>query len=156
MLFLRLEESGWQRIFIEAGVVFWQTVDVLDSPDQDRHHYTLTDLAAEHGLAGRRLIEVITADLPAGGELRLLFSGDACAELPPRGRPVAGGGGGRAPGKVRLTVGRHPRLTVCPRRVSIPPDILITGGVGWRGRGNGAAVSARTDGRASYTWGDAS
>ena len=81
VLFLRLAESGWQRIFIEAGVVFWQTVDALDSPDQDRHHYTLTDLAAAHGLAGRRLIEVITADLPAGGELRLLFSGDACVSF---------------------------------------------------------------------------
>ena len=77
VLFLRLAESGWQRIFIEAGVVFWQSVEALDSPDQDRHHYTLSDLGAVHGLEGRRIIDVITADLPAGGELRLLFSGDA-------------------------------------------------------------------------------
>ena len=81
VLFLRLAESGWQRIFIEAGVVFWQSVEALDSPDQDRHHYTLSDLGAVHGLDGRRIIDVIAADLPAGGELRLLFSGDACVSF---------------------------------------------------------------------------
>jgi len=99
VLFLRLSESGWQRIFIEAGVVFWQTVETLDSPDQDRHHYTLTDLGAAHALDGRRLIDVITADLPAGGEIRLLFSGDACVSfrhVDGRSRVVVEGGGGEA------------------------------------------------------------
>ena len=81
VLFLRLAEGPWHRIFIEAGVVFWQTVDALDSPDQDRHHYTLTDLGAIHRLVGRRLVDVTTADVPSGGELRLLFSGDACVSL---------------------------------------------------------------------------
>lgn len=81
VLFLRLAEGPWHRIFIEAGVVFWQTVDALDSPDQDRHHYTLTDLGAIHGLVGRRLVDVTTAAVPSGGELRLLFSGDACVSL---------------------------------------------------------------------------
>ena len=75
VLFLQLEGGAWQRVFIDAGVVFWQTVDGLDSPDQDRHHYTLTDLAAAHGLAGKPLAGVTTADLPSGGELRLLFAG---------------------------------------------------------------------------------
>ena len=28
-----------------------------DSPDQDRHHYTLADLGAVHGLVGKRLAE---------------------------------------------------------------------------------------------------
>ena len=81
VLFLRLAGGPWHRIFIEAGVVFWQTVDALDSPDQDRHHYTLTDLGAIHGLVGRRLIDVSTAAVPSGGELRLLFSRDACVSL---------------------------------------------------------------------------
>ena len=81
VLFLRLAEGPWHRIFIEAGVVFWQTVDALDSPDQDRHHYTLTDLGAVHGLVGKRLVDVTTADVPAGGELRLLFSGDVCVSV---------------------------------------------------------------------------
>ena len=81
VLFLRLAGGPWHRIFIEAGVVFWQTVDALDSPDQDRHHYTLTDLGAIHRLVGRRLVDVTTADVPSGGELRLLFSGDACVSL---------------------------------------------------------------------------
>ena len=81
VLFLRLAEGPWHRIFIEAGVVFWQTVDALDSPDQDRHHYTLTDLGAIHRLVGRRLVDVTTADVPSGGELRLLFSGSACVSL---------------------------------------------------------------------------
>jgi hypothetical protein len=75
VLFLKLQEGSWHRVFIEAGIVFWQTVDRLDSPDQDRHHFTLTDLAAAHGLAGRRLVGVATGDLPSGGELRLLFAG---------------------------------------------------------------------------------
>ena len=81
VLFLRLAAGPWHRIFIEAGVVFWQRVDSLDSPDQDRHHYTMTDLGAIHGLVGRRLVDVTTADVPAGGELRLLFSGDVCVSL---------------------------------------------------------------------------
>jgi hypothetical protein len=105
VLFLRLAESGWQRIFIEAGVVFWQSVEALDSPDQDRHHYTLSDLGAVHGLDGRRIIDVITADLPAGGELRLLFSGDACVSfrhVDGRSRVIvepAGGEGVASPGR---------------------------------------------------------
>ena len=74
-LFLQLADGAWHRIFIEAGVVFWHTVDALDSPDGDRHHYTLTDLGAAHGLAGRRLVGVATAKLPHGGELRLDFEG---------------------------------------------------------------------------------
>jgi tetratricopeptide (TPR) repeat protein len=80
VLFLRLA-GGWHRIFIEAGVVFWHTVDSLDSPDADRHHYTVTDLGAGHGLVGKRLIGITTADVPAGGELRLLFSGDLRVSL---------------------------------------------------------------------------
>ena len=73
VLFLQLGDGGWHRIFIDGGIVFWQRVDGLDSPDQDRHHYTLTDLGALHGYAGRRVTRVETADLPEGGELRLTF-----------------------------------------------------------------------------------
>jgi hypothetical protein len=76
-LFLRLAGSDrWHRIFIEAEVVFWHTVDGLDSPDGDRHHYTVTDLGAAHGLVGKPLTALTTADLPSGGELRLHFAGD--------------------------------------------------------------------------------
>jgi len=57
-------------------VVFWHTVDALDSPDGDRHHYTVTDLGAAHDLIGRRLVDVSTAELAGGGELRLRFEGD--------------------------------------------------------------------------------
>jgi hypothetical protein len=81
VLFLRLAAGGWHRIFIQAGVVFWQTVDGLDSPDQDRHHYTLSDLASAHGLAGTRLLGVEVADLPGGGELRLRFAADVTVSV---------------------------------------------------------------------------
>ena len=82
VLFLRLAgSSAWQRIFIEAGVVFWHVVDALDSPDGDRHHYTLTDLGAAHALVGRRLVGLTTADVAAGIELRLLFADDTCVSL---------------------------------------------------------------------------
>ena len=47
----------------------------LDSPDQDRHHYTLTDLGALHGYVGKRVSGVRTTDLPSGGEIRLDFEG---------------------------------------------------------------------------------
>ena len=69
VLFLRLAGGGggWHRIFIEADVVFWHTVEALDSPDGDRHHYTVTDLGALHGLVGKRLIGLTTADVPRGG-----------------------------------------------------------------------------------------
>jgi hypothetical protein len=73
IVFLHPAGGRWHRIFIEAGVVFWQMVDGLDSPDQDRHHYTLTDLGALHGLAGRRLVDATTIDRDAGGELHLVF-----------------------------------------------------------------------------------
>jgi hypothetical protein len=78
VLFLRLAGGRWHRIFIEAGVIFWHTVEALDSPDGDRHHYTVTDLGALHGLVGKRLVGLTTADVPAGGELRLRFDGGAC------------------------------------------------------------------------------
>lgn len=76
-LFLQLANGAWHRLFIEAGVVFWHTVDGLDSPDGDRHHYTVTDLGAAHGLIGRTLADVSTVDVPGGGELRLHFAGAA-------------------------------------------------------------------------------
>ena len=75
VLFLQLGDGGWHRIFIDGGIVFWQRVDGLDSPDQDRHHYTLTDLGALHRYARRRVVRVEAAVLPEGGELRLTFEG---------------------------------------------------------------------------------
>ena len=74
-LFLQLGDGVWHRVFIDGGIIFWQRVDGLDSPDQDRHHYTLTDLGTLHGYVGKRVVSVETADLPAGGELHLAFEG---------------------------------------------------------------------------------
>lgn len=75
VLFLRLGD-GWHRVFIEAGVVFWQRVEALDSAGEyDRHHYPLTDLGAAYGFAGKRLSGITAVDLPSGGELRLSFMG---------------------------------------------------------------------------------
>jgi hypothetical protein len=74
VLFLRLRDRGWQRIFIDADVVFWQEVDGPDTPGQhDRHHTAVVDVATAHGHAGKRLLGVSVHDLPAGGELRLRF-----------------------------------------------------------------------------------
>ena len=96
VLFLRLTGSAlWHRIFIEAGVLFWHTVDALDSPDGDRHHYTVTDLGADHGLVGARLLGLTTADIPAGGELRLHFAGGTrvrMSHVEGRSRVVVDGG----------------------------------------------------------------
>ena len=76
VLFLRLRDRGWHRIFVQAGMVFWQTVDALDSPgDYDRHHYPLTDLGVAHGFADKRVIDVRHVDLPSGGELQFVFAG---------------------------------------------------------------------------------
>ena len=61
--------------------MFWHTVDALDSPDGDRHHYTVTDLGAAHGLVGQRLLSLVTADVPGGGELRLHFEGERRVSL---------------------------------------------------------------------------
>jgi tetratricopeptide (TPR) repeat protein len=80
VLFLKVA-GGWHRLFIEAGVVFWHAVDGLDSPDGDRHHYTVTDLGAAHDLVGRRLEGLSTADVPGGGELRLHFTDDTRVSL---------------------------------------------------------------------------
>jgi hypothetical protein len=74
-LFLQLRDSGWHRVFIDGGIVFWQRVDGLDSPDQDRHHYTLTDLGTLHGYVGKRVVSADTTDLPEGGELHVTFEG---------------------------------------------------------------------------------
>jgi hypothetical protein len=78
VLVLRLDDGAWHRIFIDAGVVFWQVMTALDSPaEYDRHHYAVTDLGTTHGLVGKRLRDVRTIDLPAGGEVRFLFDGGA-------------------------------------------------------------------------------
>ena len=75
VLFLRLRDRGWQRIFIDADVVFWQAVDGPDTPGQhDRHHTAVVDVAAAHGHAGKRLLDVSVRDLPAGGEIHLRFA----------------------------------------------------------------------------------
>lgn len=74
VLFLRLGGRGWQRIFIDSDVVFWQAVDGPDTPGQhDRHHTAVVDVAAAHGHAGKRLLDVSVRDLPAGGEIHLRF-----------------------------------------------------------------------------------
>ena len=78
VLFLQLRRRGWQRIFIEADIVFWHAVDGPDAPGQhDRHHTAVVDVAATHGHTGKRVLEVVVVDLPAGGEVHLRFEGAA-------------------------------------------------------------------------------
>ncbi len=76
VLFLQLEDGVWHRFFIDAGVVFWKTVDAPSSPpDNGNDRYPSKDIGARHGLTGRSLRRVGTVDLPGGGELRLEFDG---------------------------------------------------------------------------------
>ena len=76
VLFLRLDEPVWHRFFIDAGVVFWKTVEVPDAPRQDGDRsYRRTDIASLHGLTGKRLSVITAIDLPGGGALRLGFEG---------------------------------------------------------------------------------
>jgi hypothetical protein len=75
-LFLKIRDGGWYRLFIDAGVVFCEVVDVPEGPGEfDRHHYAYRDLAALHGYAGRQCLGITTVDLPTGGEVRLGFDG---------------------------------------------------------------------------------
>ncbi|HEY3068281.1 MAG TPA: hypothetical protein VGL09_21025 [Methylomirabilota bacterium] len=86
-LVLRLDDGAWHRIFIDAGIVFWQVMAALDSAaEYDRHHYTVTDLGLTHGLIGKRVRDVRTVDLAGGGEVHLVFDGAATVIL----RNVAG------------------------------------------------------------------
>jgi hypothetical protein len=49
VLFLRLNEVLWHRFFIDAGVVFWRTVETPDPPaGDDDDTYPQTDVAAAH------------------------------------------------------------------------------------------------------------
>lgn len=76
VLFLRLEDGVWHRFSIDAGVLFWKTVEAPDPPEEDRdHRYPHKDIAKLHGLTGKRLSTVSAADLPGGGELHLGFEG---------------------------------------------------------------------------------
>ena len=82
VLVLHLDDAAWHRIFIDAGVVFWQVMAALDSGGEyDRHHYALTDLGTAHGLIGKRLADVRTVDLQGGGEVQLVFEGAATVIL---------------------------------------------------------------------------
>ena len=81
-LVLQLDDGAWHRIFIDAGMVFWQVMAALDSAaEYDRHHYTVTDLGTTHGLIGKRLHDVRTVDVDGGGEMHLVFDGGAIVIL---------------------------------------------------------------------------
>jgi hypothetical protein len=81
-LVLRLDDGAWHRIFIDAGIVFWQVMAALDSAaEYDRHHYAVTDLGTTHGLVGKRLRDVRTVDVEDGGEVHLVFDGAATVIL---------------------------------------------------------------------------
>jgi hypothetical protein len=82
VLFLRLDEPVWHRLVIDAGVVFWKTVEMPDRPpDYEDHSCRHVDIAGQHGLAGRRLSAIETIDLPGGGALRLRFEGGTSVVL---------------------------------------------------------------------------
>ena len=74
VLFLKLGKETWHRFFIDAGVVFWSTVEAPACADDDGdHRYRLVDIGASEGLVGKQLRGVTTVDLAGGGELHLAF-----------------------------------------------------------------------------------
>lgn len=75
-LLLHLQDGGWHRFFIDAGVVFWrsQSDQPLLPPSVGDHMYTLADLGERHRITGHTLLAVRATDLPGGGEIRLEFS----------------------------------------------------------------------------------
>ena len=76
MLFLKLADDSWHRIFIDASVLFWKVVEAPDVPEeQGDYRWTLTDLGGPRGLVGKVLRRVTTHDLAGGGELRFDFDG---------------------------------------------------------------------------------
>jgi hypothetical protein len=82
ILFLRLDNLAWHRFFIDAGVVFWKTVEVPDAPTGNGDHsYRHADIAGRHGLAGKRLSVIKAIDLPGGGALRLSFEDGTAVTL---------------------------------------------------------------------------
>src|ERR1700730_14892436 len=63
VLFLRLDDDMWHRFFSDAGVVFWKTVEAPEPPEEDGdNRYPHTDIARLHGLTGKRLSSISTAD----------------------------------------------------------------------------------------------
>ena len=78
VLFLQLDGGIWHRFFIDAGVVFWRTVEMPDEkPDDGFDRYPQADLGFRHDLIGKKLERVSTIDLPGGGEIRIEFEGGA-------------------------------------------------------------------------------
>jgi hypothetical protein len=77
VLFLRLEDGVWHRFFLDAGALFWRTVDAPTFPpastDNEEHRYPVVDLAALHGFAGKKVVDVQAVDVAGGAELRLAF-----------------------------------------------------------------------------------
>jgi hypothetical protein len=79
---MQLEDGTWHRFFIDAGVVFWRTVDRPDAPRDDGvHHDRHKDFGSAHNLIGRRIQRVTTVDLPGGGEIRIDFEGGSTVVL---------------------------------------------------------------------------
>jgi hypothetical protein len=82
VLFLRLDDPVWHRFFIDAGIVFWKTVQMPDAPAEDGDHsYRHTDIAGPHSLIGKRLSAIKAIGLPGGGALRLVFEGGTAVTL---------------------------------------------------------------------------
>jgi hypothetical protein len=78
VLFLKLTDDSWHKVFIDAGVLFWKLVDGPDPPAEDVDYgfkWTLTDVGGSRGLVGKVLRSITTHDLPGGGELRFDFDG---------------------------------------------------------------------------------
>src|SRR5688500_10309892 len=71
VIFLRLEDGVWHRFLIDAGALFWRTVEVPDfeqaTADTEEHRYPVVDLGALHGFAGKQVVSVETLDKPGGG-----------------------------------------------------------------------------------------
>ncbi len=78
VLYLCVEPGGWQRVYLDAGTLFWKPgrgPDAWAPADDGEHRHPLVDLSARLGVVGREVAGVETADLPSGGEVRIAFRG---------------------------------------------------------------------------------
>jgi hypothetical protein len=90
VLFIGLADGSWQRVALDAGLVFWHVEEIPSFPNasQDSEQYgqhPLVDLGARYSLIGRMIESVTTASVAAGDELRIRFTGDTSVIL--RDRP---------------------------------------------------------------------
>jgi hypothetical protein len=81
VLFVRLDDR-WHRFFIDAGLVFWKSVESPDLPPSAADHsYRVNDVGSAYDLKGKRLAQIEAVDLDGGGAIRLAFEGGSLVIL---------------------------------------------------------------------------